>query len=44
MLGIVTRYIDRNKVFGLTDFQYYYIADNFEKCQWCPLYRFSTVL
>ena len=42
-LGTIARYLDQNKVFGFTDFKYYYIVDSFEKSQWCPIYRFSTV-
>ena len=34
---IIARYIDQNKMFGYTDFQYYYTVDTFAKPQWCPL-------
>ena len=43
-VGMKARYIDQNNVFGFTDFQYSYIIDSFGKSQWCPLYRFSSVL
>ena len=39
----IARYIYQNKVFGFTDFQYYYILDSFGNSQWCPPYRFSAV-